>query len=161
MANFNLGFTMQYQEQSKWCWAATAASVDHYFNPNSSVTQCGLANYAHGQTTCCVDGSTPQCNKGSDTGNVLRMLSRLRSQVAQPQPFGTVDQEIMANRPVGCRIAWSGGGNHAVVISGVGDAGNQLLTLHDSWYGTSYILIGTFTTAYQGAGSWVRTWFLQ
>ena len=161
MPNFNLKFVMQPQEQTQWCWAATSASIDHYFNPHSSVTQCGLANAVHGQTTCCVDGSTPQCNLPAVTGDVLRMLGRLRSQVDQPQLFSTVDQEVMVNRPVGCRIAWSGGGAHAVVISGVGDSANPLLTVCDPWYGTNYILIGTFTTAYQGSGSWVRTWFLQ
>ena len=72
-----------------------------------------------------------------------------------------MDQEIMANRPVGCRIVWSVGGGHAVVISGVGDAAKPLLTIRDSWYGTTYIAIDVFTIAYQGSGFWVRTWLLQ
>lgn len=161
MPNFNLNFVMQPQQQSQWCWAATCTSVDHYFNPNSSVTQCGLANLVFGQTTCCIDGSTPQCNNAGVTGDVLKMLGRLRVQAEQPEPFNVVDQEIMSDRPVGCRIAWSGGGFHAVVISGVGDLASPFVTVRDPAYGTNYILIGTFTAAYQGVGSWVRTWFLQ
>lgn len=161
MPNYNLNFVMQMQQQTQWCWAATSASIDHYFNAGSHVTQCDLANQVHGQTTCCANGSTPQCNQAATTGNVIQSLGHLRNQVEAPQPFNTVDAEIMANRPLGCRIVWSGGGAHAVVISGVGDTGNPLVTVRDPWYGTSYIDIGTFTSSYQGSGSWPRTWFLK
>jgi hypothetical protein len=160
MPNFNLNFSMQFQLQTNWCWAATSASIDAFYNPLTTVSQCGLANTVHGQTTCCADGSTPGCNQPAVTGDVLSMLGRLRNQTDQAEPFDVVDQEIATNRrPLGARIVWSGGGAHAVVISGVGDAANPLLTIRDSWYGTNYVLYPVFASAYQGTGRWVRSWF--
>src|SRR6266700_5017599 len=58
-----LGFTMQTQQQTQWCWAAVSVSVNLYYDPTSGQTQCAVANTALGQTTCCNDGSTAQCNQ--------------------------------------------------------------------------------------------------
>ena len=161
MPNFNLNFVMQLQEQTQWCWAAVTVSVDRFFNPASTRTQCAMANQMHGQTTCCADGSTTQCNQPFATGDALNAIGRLRSQVESAQGWATADSEVTSNRPLGCRIRWSSSGAHAVVISGVGNSTDQLVTVRDPWYGTSYIAIGTLTSSYQGSGSWVRTWFLQ
>ncbi|CDZ28134.1 hypothetical protein NOJ05_13140 [Neorhizobium galegae] len=34
-----LDFAIQLQEQSKWCWAATASSISHHYEPNASRSQ--------------------------------------------------------------------------------------------------------------------------
>lgn len=104
---------MQRQEQDNWCWAATSASIDAFYNPSTTVSQCGLANTVHGQTTCCADGSTSQRNKAAITGDVLSMIGRLSSQTEQAEPFDVVDKEIATNRrPLGARIKWSGDGRY-------------------------------------------------
>lgn len=38
----NIGLRMQFQQTSQWCWIAVATSIDHYYNPASSTTQCSL-----------------------------------------------------------------------------------------------------------------------
>ena len=38
----NIGLRMQYQETSEWCWIAVATSINHFYNPASTVTQCEL-----------------------------------------------------------------------------------------------------------------------
>ena len=87
------------------------------------------------------------------------MLGCLRLQTENAEPFHVVDLEIMAGKPVAARIVWPGGGAHAVVISGVGDAASPLLYVRDPWYGDSYVTHSVFCVSYQGAGRWARTWF--
>jgi Peptidase_C39 like family len=36
----NIGLRMQYQESSLWCWIAVATSINHFYNPSSTWTQC-------------------------------------------------------------------------------------------------------------------------
>ena len=36
----NIGLRMQYQETNEWCWMAVATSVNHFYNPASTWTQC-------------------------------------------------------------------------------------------------------------------------
>ena len=35
----NIGLRMQYQETSEWCWIAVATSINHFYNPASTLTQ--------------------------------------------------------------------------------------------------------------------------
>lgn len=39
-------FSMQHQQQSNWCWAATATSVALFYQPASGWTQCQVASSA-------------------------------------------------------------------------------------------------------------------
>ena len=36
-------FQIEKQRKDKWCWAAVSVSVDHYFSPGSTTSQCQLA----------------------------------------------------------------------------------------------------------------------
>ena len=38
----SIGFRIQYQETSQWCWIAVATSINHFYNPASTLTQCSL-----------------------------------------------------------------------------------------------------------------------
>jgi hypothetical protein len=38
----NIGLRMQYQESNEWCWIASATSINHFYNPASTVTQCQI-----------------------------------------------------------------------------------------------------------------------
>ena len=59
-------FSEIFQEQDQWCWAASSESILEYYNETAS--QCDMANYKFGQTTCCnnvvwPDGTGTACNK--------------------------------------------------------------------------------------------------
>jgi len=45
----NIGLRMQYQETSEWCWIAVATSINHYYDPASTLTQGALMTIV-GQT---------------------------------------------------------------------------------------------------------------
>jgi hypothetical protein len=36
----NIGLRMQYQETTEWCWMAVATSINHFYHPGSTWTQC-------------------------------------------------------------------------------------------------------------------------
>jgi Papain-like cysteine protease AvrRpt2 len=36
----NIGLRMQYQETTEWCWIAVATSINHFYHPSSTWTQC-------------------------------------------------------------------------------------------------------------------------
>jgi Papain-like cysteine protease AvrRpt2 len=38
----NIGVRMQYQESNEWCWIAVATSINHFYNPASTWTQCQI-----------------------------------------------------------------------------------------------------------------------
>jgi hypothetical protein len=38
----NIGLLMQYQESREWCWIAVAVSVNHFYHPDSTWTQCAV-----------------------------------------------------------------------------------------------------------------------
>jgi hypothetical protein len=38
----NIGLRMQYQESSEWCWIANGTSINHFYNPASTATQCQI-----------------------------------------------------------------------------------------------------------------------
>src|SRR5262249_28827267 len=56
-------FEMQQQLQSNWCWAAVASSVAKHYDQTSGWPQCEIANQELGQTCCCTNGGSPDCDK--------------------------------------------------------------------------------------------------
>lgn len=89
------------------------------------------------------------------------MLGRLRQMLQRASTFTEVDAEILGQQPIGARIEWQAGGAHAVVITGVGDSGNMMLTVQDPWSGKSQVSHTVFCNAYLGSGRWTRTWLTQ
>jgi Papain-like cysteine protease AvrRpt2 len=45
----NIGLRMQYQETGEWCWIAVATSINHFYHPASTWTQCQIMTIV-GQT---------------------------------------------------------------------------------------------------------------
>jgi hypothetical protein len=154
-----LQFNMQFQVQSNWCWSATTASVNRYYNPYSTWTQCSLANAHLGQTTCCANGSSPQCNVPSVLSDVLTLAGNLRSFEGQSAALSKLQPEIDAGRPVAARIGWSGGGGHFVVLEGYRAGITSMVAVEDPIFGSSDITYDTFRTNYQGSGSWTHTYY--
>lgn len=153
-----INFVMQHQEQTNWCWAATAVSVSAFFNPATPWTQCKLVNAEFNRTDCCTYGSSSNCNK---PWYLDRALIRTGNYVSGPTPgAGTmtdVKNEISNNRPLCVRIGWSGGGGHAVALDGYSES-LGMVAVDDPWYGSSDVSLSVFQTSYQGAGSWTHSY---
>ena len=56
----NIGLRMQYQESSEWCWIAVATSINHFYNPASTATQCQIMTTV-GQTINGFPPNTSAC----------------------------------------------------------------------------------------------------
>jgi hypothetical protein len=162
--SLQLNFTVQRQTQDQWCWAALAASIAAYYEPASTATQCLLANWAFGQTTCCIDGSTPSCNQPSSPGGAIDHLHCLFGATGRIG-FGDVRNQIVASKPIGIRILWSEGSasvGHALSIYGYG-AGNQpadqtTIDISDPWYGESVVNFQNFPANYHAGEAWTHTY---
>src|SRR5262249_57800263 len=74
-----LCFTMQHQEQTQWCWSATATSVALYYNSLSTWTQCSLVNAELGRTDCCSAPSSNDCNQPWTLNTALTRVGHLAS----------------------------------------------------------------------------------
>lgn len=153
-----MSFQMQTQQQSQWCWAAVTASVAGFYNSGSDWTQCSLANAELGQTTCCADGSTSQCNQWWYLDRSLGRTGNLTGVEMGTLTVEGIDAELDNQRPVGARVQWSDGSGHFVIISGVGvDA--KTIAIEDPFYGSSFMSYDTFKDNYQGLGGfWERTY---
>src|SRR4051794_11090591 len=58
-----LALTEQHQQQTEWCWDASALSVHAYYDPDSTWTQCAFAGRKIGRTDCCSHPGGDACNQ--------------------------------------------------------------------------------------------------
>ena len=91
----SVDFTMQHQQQSKWCWAATSTSVAHFFKPSTGWTQCKVANHIKGRTDCCGSGASGPCNDGDFAGGCAE---RRRPSQLRRRGCGVVRQRARGDR---------------------------------------------------------------
>jgi len=159
----HLSFTEEYQQQSNWCWAATTASITKFYDPNTTWTQCALANHEFNQTTCCQNGSSAACNRAWYPDRALTTTGHLRSSSSSSATFGTVAGEIDASRPVSIGIYWNGGGGHSLVITGYDKSNPNAPTIdiHDPYYGPTIQDANSFPSTYNGGATWGLTCFTQ
>jgi hypothetical protein len=143
------------QTQNQWCWAACAEMVARYLG-NTTVTQCELANFLHGQTKCCTFPGSTDCNRPTPyegVGQVYRHLGINCISHRWPVNAQVVLRELTARRPIEVGYLWVGGGGHVAVIYGVGPDGR--LAVHDPWpdFGSGFATYQFVLTAY-GMGRW-------
>ncbi|MDP9865780.1 MULTISPECIES: papain-like cysteine protease family protein [Streptosporangium] len=156
-----LDFAMQYQEQTYWCWSATAVSVAAFFNPATTWTQCSMVNAEFGLNTCCgpAASDTGSCNKPWYTDKALSRVGHYRDWLAGALSLNQIRVELQAPSPIGVRVQWRGGGGHAVVVRGCYNSGGvDYVSVADPWYGTSEVPYDTFRNNYQGSGLWDATY---
>jgi hypothetical protein len=156
-----LCFTMQHQEQTQWCWSATATSVALYYNAASDWTQCSLVNAELGRSDCCNAPSSDPCNKPWTLSTALTRVGHIASVTGGSTGFADLRTEIDSGRPLGVRIGWSGGGGHFNVLSCytlLRQLALESVQVEDPWYGTSVWDYDTFRTAYQGSGNWTHSY---
>lgn len=160
-------FDIQRQEQTNWCWAAVGATVVHYYNNNTSWTQCDIVTAALKQDACFVDASSPHINKQWYLDRALSIVGCLKRMTDKRVPEELVLYEIAARRPLGVRIHWRGGGGHFVVLRSwfIGEDDALWYVVEDpakNGGGTRKMPASKFETAYgsQGRGSWSHTYFV-
>jgi hypothetical protein len=121
--SYVIPFSMQREQQSMWAWAAAAASIANYYDPAREMTQCSLANWATGQTNCCVNGSSKACNREAPMNKALDYCGILNKLSAGALTFEEIKMELDNQRPVCMTFTWpgSGGAKHPLVIIGYQD----------------------------------------
>jgi hypothetical protein len=154
-----LAFTMQHQQQSNWCWAATATSVAHYYDASSTWAQCQVANSQTGRTDCCGVGAGTACNIAEPLDSPLSIVRHLDHMVTAASAYATVQGQIDIGRPLCLRVAWSGGGAHFLAAIGYNAQSGQIVSVDDPIYGPSDVPYNVLTSSYQGTGTWTHSYF--
>jgi len=153
-------FSMQPQQQSNWCWAATATSVALFYQPASTWTQCLVANNQTGRSDCCGSGGPGPCNVDGYLNSALSAVGHLDQMVGGVATVPQIETEVTYARPLGIRVAWSGGGAHFLCIMGQYSAGGtDYVTVDDPIYGRSNVSYAALQTAYQSIGTWTHTYY--
>ncbi|MEU8518430.1 papain-like cysteine protease family protein [Streptomyces sp. NBC_01216] len=121
LAYKRLGITMQAQQKSNWCWAASGNTIATWFGRGYSQNQFCNAAFRRTQGYDCPDNQ-------ATLGHVQTGLSWAGispgSYVNGWLRYSTVQSEINADRPVETRIQWSSGGGHMHVVYGYDDSGS-------------------------------------
>ncbi|HCA85666.1 MAG TPA: hypothetical protein DEQ61_09330 [Streptomyces sp.] len=116
-----LDMTMQAQQRSNWCWAAAGNTAAAWFGKYYTQNQFCNAAFDRVQGYDCP-------NSQATLGNVQTGLSWAGvspgSYVSGWLYYGTVQNEINANRPIETRIQWSSGGGHMHLLYGYDTADN-------------------------------------
>jgi hypothetical protein len=128
-----LNFRVELQEQIFWCWAAVSASVSGFYG--SPRAQCVIASSVlPAPNDCCgVDAGTA-CNRPWNLDQPLALVGCYGCRVDNFSGFAAIQSEIQARQPLGCRVAWRGGGAHFMVVTGwsVDPAtGDEFVKIHD------------------------------
>ena len=128
IAEKRIRFRIQLQEQSEWCWAAVAVSIERYFNPASTMGQCNIANRMLDELPCaqdCLPGDDGSCCGECDDckccchpeccdhpaklEDALQKIYKWRATLDRPLRFDEIQREIDAGRPIGAGITWKSG----------------------------------------------------
>lgn len=150
-----LPFSMQEQQQTEWCWAATAASVSAYYNVTPVLSQCQIASECL-DMECCITPLPPP-PPPYWPGNIkyaLDVALRVGNHLADgptgaPLPFSSIVTEINRRRPICCHISWG----HFNVIVGYYDDSHQDIVVRDPLHGEHTLPYEMFVSNYYG-GTW-------
>lgn len=168
-----MGVDLQMQQQDNWCWAAVGTSATLFFTPNSSLTQCSLANQVLNQAPgfCCnvSNAAGPQCNQCADLSQALTTTGTLASFAEATLPLQSIRAQINNAVPIAARIGWDTGGGHFVMVTGVGPDDPQgdnftLVEVEDpsqSYYGSHFVTYATLVKGYRGLGTWTHYYLLK
>jgi Papain-like cysteine protease AvrRpt2 len=119
MADQQINFAMQHQEQTLWCWDAASVSVAAFYDPATGWTQCSLANAELSRNDCCVAaGQVSPCNQGRWPDTALQRIGHLNQRQNNALTSVQLGAQIAKSAPVVVNIAWQGGGGHIAAIRG-------------------------------------------
>jgi len=138
-----LSVPMLYQQQNQWCWAASCQMILSYYGTSS--TQCSMANWCFGQSTCCnnviwPNGTGSSCNQANwifgqsgDMEDVLIAWGAIYGTGSYAAlPWVIFQSEIDAGHPFVIGFSWYGGGGHALVGRGYSGSSGYY---NDPWPG--------------------------
>jgi hypothetical protein len=169
-------FTMQPQQETYWCWAAVAVSINDFLNPPglaAGFTQSTLATQLLEQQgitapDCSETPGSTVCNQPQRLDVALTITGNLRQDGAlskQHLTFDCIQDWMNAQLPVGARIKWRGVGAHFIALSGckVMSSGQRMVLVQDP--NTSPTCLGfidydTVVEDYQQAGYWDDTYLV-
>ncbi len=154
-----LNFQPLAQTYGNWCWAACSTAIARFYDANTAWTQCLVANDQKGVSNCCTSaGGNAPCNTYGSLSEALKTVGHYVSHNSSITSFADVEQEVLKGRPLGIRVAWSGGGAHFIAATGTED--DECVWIADSGGGTlSLVDYDTLKTAYRGSGSWTNSYF--
>jgi hypothetical protein len=154
-------FWQETQQQGQWCWAAVTVSISAYYNSANPWTQCTLVNAELNKPDCCVNGSAPYCDRPWTLNGPLAHTKHLQNMFGVV-PFQAINTEIESGRPVACRIRWTGGAGHFVVLHGSSassDGAALFVSVADPLYGPSTYSYDGFRTSYRNNGVWTHSYY--
>ena len=158
-----LAFLMQAQLQSNWCWAATSSSVSQYYAAGSPWSQCKVADATLTRIDCCsAGGASGPCNVTGYLDRALTTTGNLAKPIVNStELFSTVQTEVNADRPLGCRIGWFSNGGHFVAVFGWQRSLTNVdyVDVADPIYGNSHVTYSSFCSSYRNAGRWTHSYF--
>lgn len=144
-----LPFSMQVQEQTEWCWAATAASVSAYYDVAPVLTQCEVASKCIG-VDCCITPLPPERNIKWALDAALKAIKHLAADPSGALPFSSIVTEIDGGRPICCHISW----DHFIAIVGYDDSNQDVVVCDpDPHHAEQTLPYETFVSDYY-EGSW-------
>jgi hypothetical protein len=158
-----LAFTIQTQEQPKWCWAAVAASVGNFLGTgDQDWQQCDVA--AH-----CLQAAADCCEHPNDFNTDCELEPALKYTHCLARPvvngrlsMADVVREIDGRRPICLRMRWFSDDPrapaHFLVIFGY-DLARGSVDVADPEDGTTGPqALENFPGSYNGGGEWTATY---
>ncbi len=169
-AKTNVSVDVQKQERTEWCWAAVSVSINAFFRPASTDTQCELAGSVLNLPCCSGDAPSPSaaCNTPHDIHTVLGRLHLLAADpIVKPLTFLQVKNEIDHGRPVCILIKWlgkdgkPGDRGHFIAIKGyrITPAQKQFVSIGDPFYGPSEVNYAELSNPKGGYRDGSGVWF--
>ena len=157
-------YQIQPQKAHEWCWAAVGVSVEHYFDPESKLTQCQLATKILEKPDACSEPPQADADLPAGLDLVLRELGSFKKMKSEAIPFETLVEQIDAGFPVCARIGWSGENQgHFIVLCGcpVSSTGEQWVDVADPFFPASTVPYEVLLNSYQGLGQWTDTYLVK
>jgi hypothetical protein len=167
-------FVMQAQQETDWCWAAVAVSMNAFLDPqplNATWTQPSLATkvlaleFQWNPPVDCSADPHQTCDKPAGLDDALGVTGNLRQAGAmfgQILDFASIQCWIDQQLPLGARIVWPEGGAHFIALSGylVFASGEQKVVVQDPIYGPSVQDYSSLRGQYIYHGSWNDTYLV-
>ena len=111
------------QQQSNWCWAASARMTARYLG-GSSASQCQYVKWGLNSGSCPnVTGDFGTTTSAALIGAGIYSPGSVSWSAIS---YGSLQSQINSNKPVIIRWGWSSGGGHALVIKGYNTAGTKV-----------------------------------
>jgi hypothetical protein len=124
-----LDITMQAQNNTNWCWAASGNTIATWFGRSYTQNQFCDAAFNRPQGSTCGNSQASL----ADVQNAFDWMGIASgSYVTGYLRYATVQTEINSGRPVETRIQWSSGGGHMHVLYGY-DTDRNWVYWGDPW----------------------------